>query len=413
MRRLLIIPFLLLVLSTTLQAQTVIYGRVLEEGTDHAIPESQIHIPGSNIATSTNDDGRFILTVDSLPSALEVSAIGYRNGYVRGSKIKESLTHEKGSRNRELRITLSPSVTILNDVLIYSPENILRTAIEKIKENNRLLPETYEAFYRETIRKRKTYVGVNEAVVNMYKSSYENGPEYDQIHLQKGRSLVSQRKKDSLSVHIKGGPTEALYLDLVKNRGFMFDTEHLKLYRLDVEQPMSINNRPQYVISFKPIGVTDEVLYQGLIYIDHATLSFTRIEFEMDMSNPDKVSSIMLARKPLGMRFKPKSLKTVVNYYNDGHFSDFAYIRTTYNFNCDWKKRGMAISYEAVSEMVVTNHSATIEHPRRRDSFSRFDVLGKKVMDFEDPDFWKDYNILQPSESLEHAVEKLKKNNNN
>ena len=28
---------------------------------------------------------------------------------------------------------------------------------------------------------------------------------------------------------------------------------------------------------------------------------------------------------------------------------------------------------------------------------------------FQDPDFWKDYNIIEPSESLEHAVARLRK----
>ena len=31
-------------------------------------------------------------------------------------------------------------------------------------------------------------------------------------------------------------------------------------------------------------------------------------------------------------------------------------------------------------------------------------------MFFDDPDFWKDYNIIEPTESLENAIDKLKKN---
>ncbi len=402
-----------LLVIVPLQAQVILYGLVSDDVSGSAIPDAQIHIPGTNLSTLTNADGRFTLRLDSVPARLETSAVGYRNALVRKARIEESLRYETGHRNRELKIMLHPTATMLKDVFVYSPDNILQAAIEKIKSNYRQSPETYAAFYRETIRKRKTYVGVSEAVVNLYKRSYdENNIDLDQVHVLKGRALVSQRLRDTLSVHVQGGPTEALFLDMVKNRDFLLNEEVLQFYKLEIETPQTINDRPQYVISFRPsITLPEEPLYNGLIYIDHATLSFTRIELNLDVSDSYKATKVMLARKPLGMRFRPRGLQTIVNYYYDGQHSDIAYIRTTYNFDCDWKKRGIAVKYEAVSEMLITDHHATNEQPRRRDSFHRTDVLGKKVSDFEDPDFWAEYNILQPSESLENAVKKLKKIN--
>lgn len=401
-----------LFLIAPLQAQVIIYGLVTDDVSGSAIADAQIRIPGTNLSTLSNADGRFTLRLDSVPARLDASAVGYRNAVVRKPRIEESLRHEVGSRNRELKIMLHPTATMLKDVFVYSPDNILQAAIEKIKVNYRQSPETYAAFYRETIRKRKTYVGVSEAVVNMYKRSYEEDPDYDQVHILKGRTLVSQRQRDTLSVHVQGGPTEALFLDFVKNRCMLLNEEVLQYYKLEIETPQTINDRPQYVISFTPtISLPDEPLYYGLIYIDYATLSFTRIEMNLDVTDRYKATKVMLARKPLGMRFRPRGLQTIVNYYHDGQHSDIAYMRTTYNFDCDWKKRGIAVKYEAVSEMLVTDHHATTEQPRRRDSFRRSDVLGKKVSDFEDPDFWEEYNILQPSESLENAVKKLKKIN--
>jgi len=395
-----------------LHAQVVVCGLVTDDVSGDAIVDAQVRIPGTNISTLTNADGRFTVRLDSVPQRMDVSAVGYRNAVVRKARMEESLRYEVGSRRRELKIMLHPTATFLKDVFVYSPENILQAAMEKIKVNYRQSPETYSAFYRETIRKRKTYVAVSEAVVNLYKRSYESDADLDQVHILKGRALVSQRRQDTLSVHVQGGPTEALFLDLVKNRETLLCEEMLQYYHFEIETPQSINDRPQYVISFSPaVDFPDYPLYYGLIYIDHATLSFTRIELNMDMSDRHKATQVMLARKPLGMRFRPTGLQTIVNYYYDGEHADFAYMRTTYNFDCDWKKRGVAVHYEAVSEMLVTDHHATVDQPRRRDSFHRWDVLGKKVQDFDDPDFWAEYNILQPSESLENAVRKLKKIN--
>lgn len=409
MRKPLLLILILLCVCPAM-AQITLYGLVTDDVSGRAIPDAQIRIPGKNISMQTNADGRFTLRLDTVPERINISAVGYRNGGVGRLRMAESLTHEVGSRGRELKIMLHPTATMLQDVFVYSPENIIQAALEKLSVNYRQTPETYDAFYRETIRKRKTYVGVSEAVVSLYKSSYANDPDFDQVHILKGRALVSQRSKDTISVHVQGGPTEALYLDLVKNREEFLCEEMLQYYKFNIETPQTINDRPQYVISFQPsYSLSDYPLYYGLIYIDHATLSFTRIEYNMDCSDRIKATKVMLARKPFGMRFRPRSLQTVINYYYDGQHSDIAYIRTTYNFDCDWKKRGLAVHYEAVSEMLMTDHYPAVEKPSRRDSFRRYDTLDKKVSDFDDPDFWEEYNILQPSESLEHAVKKLKK----
>ena len=88
------------------------------------------------------------------------------------------------------------------------------------------------------------------------------------------------------------------------------------------------------------------------------------------------------------------------------------YVRNEMRFNCDWKRRLFASPFTTVSEMVVTNrlqHGKAAKKPRGRSSFGIRDRFYDKVEYFEDPDFWADYNIIEPSESLEHAIGKLKK----
>jgi hypothetical protein len=41
--------------------------------------------------------------------------------------------------------------------------------------------------------------------------------------------------------------------------------------------------------------------------------------------------------------------------------------------------------------------------------FRSTDILDNKAKEFMDPDFWKDYNIIEPSESLENAINRLRK----
>ena len=61
--------------------------------------------------------------------------------------------------------------------------------------------------------------------------------------------------------------------------------------------------------------------------------------------------------------------------------------------------------------MVVTNryNGDAVAPIDRKESFRSNDVLADKTQMYFDPDFWKDYNIIEPTESLEHAIDRLKK----
>ncbi len=44
-----------------------------------------------------------------------------------------------------------------------------------------------------------------------------------------------------------------------------------------------------------------------------------------------------------------------------------------------------------------------------RESFRSNQSLTDRVGDFYGPEFWEDYNIIEPTESLESAVDRLKR----
>ena len=126
-------------------------------------------------------------------------------------------------------------------------------------------------------------------------------------------------------------------------------------------------------------------------------LAFTRIELSLDMSDKDKATRTMLVRKPMGVRFKPKELSCVVDYrYTDG-ITRISYLRNTFKFNCDWKKR----------LAVTDSESENVKPIVSRNSFDSHDAYYDKVEYFMDPEYWSNYNIIEPSESLDKAIRKL------
>jgi hypothetical protein len=152
-------------------------------------------------------------------------------------------------------------------------------------------------------------------------------------------------------------------------------------------------------------------LYFGKLYIDKETLAFTRADLTLDMSDRQKATDMMLVRKPLGVRFRPKELSLLVDYRRgDDGVTRISYIRTTFRFNCDWKRRLFATAFTACCEMAVTSTTNSDVQPiRGRDSFDQRDAFFDRVDYFRDPAFWQDYNIIEPTESLDKAVHRLLK----
>lgn len=363
-----------------------------------------ISVPGTPIGTVTNEDGEFSLKIKDgqKVEAIEISHIGYCN--YRQPINGEDLTG--------LTFLLTPQSTLLSEVIIRANDarNIVAAAIDNIGNNYPGSPNMLTGFYRETAQKGRRYVNLSEAVINIYKTPYTESVDRDRVQVYKGRKLLSQKVSDTLAVKLLGGPNLAVYVDIVKNPDLLLDRESLSNFSYKMEEPVTIDNRSQYVITFRPQVILPYALYYGTLYIDKENLAFTRAEFFLDMSDRAKATQMILRKKPLGLRFKPGEVAFLVTYKQRGGKSYLNYIRNEIKFKCDWKRRLFSTNYTIVSEMVVTeNTEQNVELIPYKMAFKKSHSLSDKVMGFFDPDFWGAYNIIEPTESLESAVVKLKK----
>ena len=207
-----------------------------------------------------------------------------------------------------------------------------------------------------------------------------------------------------------GGPVQPIQLDIVKNLDFLLNEEELSHYAFKMEEPTTIGNRLQYVVSISPNVKTTYALYYGKLYIDCETVAFTRAELTLDMSDREKATRLMLVKKPAGVKFKPKEMACLIDYRYDNGVTRINYIRSTFRFNCDWKRRLFATSFSAFCEMVVTDNTRENVVPiSGRNSFDSRDAFFDRVDYFRDPNFWEDYNIIEPTETLDKAINKLMK----
>ena len=397
MRRLWLLLLLAMPISVLAQ-QVAIGGTVIDNKTGE--PLRQVSISAGRISVVTNEDGVFLLKMDKLPSSIVISHLGYKTR-------KVSMT--EGS-TEGLRIRLVPTTIQLREIIVTNenPRQLVEMAIRKIPENYSQKPELLKSFYRETAMKRKHYIYVAEGVEDMYKTPYSRSIARDKVAIIKGRRLLSQKQGDTLGVKVMGGPVQPIILDLVKNREFLLNQEDLDDYAFKMDGIEYINDRQQYVVRIEPLMVREYALYHGRFYIDSERLAFTRIELDLDMSDKDKATKTMLVRKPMGVRFKPRELSCVVDYRYDNGVSRISYLRNTFRFNCDWKKRLLSTSFTATCEMAVTDSSSDNVMPiASRNSFDSRDAYYDKVEYFMDPEYWSDYNIIEASESLDKAIQKL------
>lgn len=385
----------------------VLTGTVKSRDSRKRLPSVSLTVPGTNIGTVSNADGTFTLKIPENRSANGVNAelLGYKSYFIPGDKL------ESKSRSA-VTIWLEPSTRMLKEVTVYGadPRSLIETAIKKIPQNYPVERNLFSSFYRETVQKGKRYIGVSEAIVGVMKSSYKSRTiSGDRVQIEKGRRLVSQRRGDTLAVKVVGGPVIPVVLDVVKNEDFLFHIGELDYYDFRLEPMTSIDERQQFVVSFKPRVIADYPLYAGKVYIDRETNAFSKAEFSLDLSDKDKAIRAILRKKPRGLRFNPQSVDFVVSYkYSDG-MSYLNYISAKTRFKCDWKRRLFSAGYTVYSELVMVDRDDSPDgFITRRDAFGEEDVFYDMVDSFNDPDFWKDYNIIEPTESLEKAVLKLK-----
>ena len=386
-------------------AQAVINGVVLDRQTGRTLSHVSVTAEGGKEHTVTNDDGRFSLKTQRIPQYIQLSHIGYKTR-------RQQIQHGQTSN---LRIMMAVNTVGLHEVVVTrnDPLEIVKAAMDRIEKNYPQKPELVRCFYRETARRGSRFISVAEAVTDMYKTGYSRGPERDAVAILKGRRLMSMKARDTLGVKIQGGPVMPLMVDIAKNREYVLKAEDFGLYDFSMDMPALIDDRLQYVVSMQPKMHTMYPLMYGKLFIDQETLAFTRAELQLDVSNWRSASDYMLVKKPFGLRFRPKELTVTIVYTTDMQgVTRMSYVRNEMRFNCDWKRRLFASPFTTVSEMVVTDRrqmGEEVKRPKGRNSFGIRDRFYDKVEYFEDPDFWADYNIIEPTESLENAIGKLKK----
>jgi len=379
------------------------YGKVADSQNGRYLPFATIEAVGSNIATVSNIDGEFIIKIakDSRVTEVKVSYIGFTSKTI-------SLSQFKGNRTKH--ISLSPSSIQLEEVVIR-PEDALELiydVLQNIRENYSTDPMMMRGFYRETIQRGRNYASISEAVVDIYKGSYINDFQVDQVKLFKGRKSADVEKMDTVLFKVQGGPSTTILLDVVKNPYILLSPDYVDIYNFHISEVIAIDDKLHYVVSFNQKEYIDEPYYRGKFYIDMQKLAISEIEFELNVENKEEAARLFIQRKPMGMRITPERAAYRVKYTIEDNHWFFRYARAEVKFKVNWKKKLFNTTYSTMSELAITDRTYEgIEKFSGKERFRTSDILNDKVYIFFDQDFWGGYNVIEPDQSIESAIRRL------
>ena len=378
-------------------------GSVTDQDSRAPLAFASLSLNGTNIATIANTEGEFSLKVPKsmVEGKVTVSFLGYKNKILNLSEFKPEKT----------KIELEMLIVTLNEISIFpkDPELLIRAVMNKRAENYFSDQTLMSAFYRETIKKRKTYVSLSEAVVEIQKQPYMS-LRLDGAQLYKARKSTDYTKIDTVTFKLQGGPYTTLYLDIMKNPEMIFTNDMIGNYQFNLENITKIGDRMIYVLGFKQRAHITEPLYYGKLYIDTESLAITSATFNLNVENKELASDMFIKKKPAGAKVYPTVAAYHIDYREKNGKWYYSYSRGQITFKVVWHKRLFNTIYESTIEMAVTNWEKTGEKSARMaDRIKPTVVMSDEISGFADHEFWGEYNVIEPEKPIETAIKKIQK----
>jgi len=377
-------------------------GTVKDAVTGKGIAFASVSLTGSHIGTVSNLDGVFTLKVPVLSgnTDISISHLGYRRA--------DFSIDEIDVNGRDFLI--EPHTVLLKEVVIRPTDAraIVVSALGRIEENYPVVPYRLTGFYRETIRQRREYVSISEAVVDIYQAPYNSKRDMNMFRIIQGRKSGNVKRADTLLVKLQGGPHVSMLLDVAKNPELIMSSETANFYNFDLVDIVKVDEVSNYVISFSPRVIIDYPLYYGKLYISVERHAITMAEFSLDLSDRDKAAQSFILRKPARLRFNPVNTRYLASYKEvDGKYH-VNYLRYELEFFADWRRRLFRTGYTIMSEMAITTRtSGNVKRFAPGESLRPTAVLAEQVPVYFDDDFWGEYNYIEPDQSIETAIRRL------
>lgn len=382
-------------------------GTILDSKTKNELTFASITVSGSNISTISNSEGDFLIKIPIYKqnASLIISYLGYKDKVI-------SINNLKQEKNL---LYLEPINVQLKDVVVngIDANKLFSNVLNNRSKNYGDSAIQMIGFYRESIKKRRTYVSVLESIVNIEKMPFSSGVQ-DQVNILKGRKNVDYTKLDTINFKLEGGLYTSLFIDLIKEPSNIFSENVFDFYNFRFEDITQINDKEVLIISFKQKSTLEDPdpLYSGKLFIDSKSLAIISATFKLNVENRIKAGLIFTRKKPKGLDIYPTEVNYQVDYRQQNNKWIFSYSRGDITFKLNWDKWIFNTSYNTTFELVNTNwENLDSQAQINTQKLSPYVIMSDRISNSVDINFWGEYNIIEPEKSIESAIKKIKSKN--
>lgn len=381
MRCFLFFCLLLLMGPALAQGPILLRGRVVDAETNQPVPNAQVGVAGNRIGTSTNEDGRFALSIapQYLQERLEVALLGYR-------KYAQALPPLPGP---ELRIALQISPAALGEVrVVGSVVGIVREAVARIPRNYPARPTRLSGFYRESDNDpggQPRYLV--EGLLTVFKAPYRQRTNTGDVQILQSRKVDLRPTGQVLQIDWAGGLFIAHRADFVHSRAQFIDPAHFRDYDYRLAPGSTYQGRPVYVVEFGPKPGNGRADFAGRLYIAQDSYAFLGADWQYTPAalrrslHPTTSRELRVAYQPYAGRWH---LKTVW-----------------------WQTKGrlpVGPPLHYFGEFLTTAiDTAQAPLPRYTERAQYRDVFIRNAVPY-DSAFWQSHTTLLPPDALRQAL---------
>ena len=120
---------------------------------------------------------------------------------------------------------------------------------------------------------------------------------------------------------------------------------------------------------------------------------------------------MFVRKKPRNADVWPTKVAYRVDYREKDGKWYYGYSNVFLEFKIDWDKKLFNSVYSMSCEMAITDWEKNLNNkqlnPKERVRSSI--ILSDEAVGFADPDFWGEYNIIEPEKSIESAIKKIQR----
>jgi len=295
------------------------------------------------------------------------------------------------------------------NVTYYDPHKIIKKALQSVSTNYLNNAANLSAFYREEVCENDDPVQFIEAVLEIYKGSYNDRKDKDRMRILKARGQAELKKSVFFNyLFFVDGPYEALSLDIAKypksfikilqNTTNFLNPKHFKYYEYEfVEAVYDKGFQVHYIINFKP--KKNRALLSGQLIIDKQSFSFISVDFYIGESEQNIAQLIRFDNEKYindeGFYTRAASYHCKASFKrSEGHYS-FSNSKIDYSFLFINTNNNDTLTISNSIDFVITSlDTANVNRFKLNQSIWK-NVALTKQLGKHDPDFWENYNIIK------------------